>query len=164
MRAGLPAAYPRLWRFALSLTGTRDVAADLAQATCLRALDKADRFTPGTRLDSWLYKIAQRIWLNEMRSKAVRVGGGLVPVEEIEIPAPGLETETNILAREVLSLVNALPEGQRIAVLLVYVEGFSYAEAAEILEIPVGTIMSRLSTARRKVGDAVADTEVDRTR
>lgn len=140
------------------------MAADLAQATCLRALDKADRFTPGTRLDSWLYKIAQRIWLNEMRSKAVRVGGGLVPVEEIEIPAPGLETETNILAREVLSLVNALPEGQRIAVLLVYVEGFSYAEAAEILEIPVGTIMSRLSTARRKVGDAVADTEVDRTR
>ncbi|WP_328795152.1 RNA polymerase sigma factor [Jannaschia marina] len=157
IRAGLPVLYPRLWRFALILSSSRDAADDLAQATCLRALDKAAGYTPGTRLDSWLFKMAQRIWLNELRSQAVRRGGGLQPVEDIALPDPGPGAETNILVGQVLSRISALPEAQRASVTLVYVEGFSYAEAAEILEVPIGTIMSRLSTARRKVSEAMED-------
>lgn len=151
----MPALYPRLWRFALMQAGDRQMASDLAQATCLRALEKADGFTPGTRLDSWLFKMAHRLWLNEIRAQAVRRGGGLMPVESLDLPDPAPTPETNIFTTEVLSFIYGLPEAQRAAVLLVYCDGYSYAEAAEILEVPIGTIMSRLSSARRKVADAM---------
>lgn len=162
IRARLPEIYPRLWRFALILSSSRDAADDLAQQTCIRALDKAKSYKAGTRLDSWLFKMAQRIWLNELRSQAVRRGGGLQPVEEIALTDPGLDSETNIFVAQVLSRISSLPEAQRACVTLVYVEGFSYVEAAAILEVPVGTIMSRLSTARRKVSGAMGQERRER--
>jgi RNA polymerase sigma-70 factor, ECF subfamily len=151
VRGGLEPLYPRLWRFCLVISGSRQSASDLAQATCLRALEKALLFEPGTHLDRWLFTMARRIWLNEMRAAAVRRGGGLVALEDIEIEEPRPGPETNIFAREVFQAVGALPEALRATVLLVYVEGYAYREAAEILEIPVGTVMSRLSAARAKL-------------
>lgn len=148
----MPDLYPRLWRFSLTLTGARDTAEDLAQTTSLRALEKAHHYTPGTKLDSWLFKMAQRIWLNELRANAVRKGGGLFPVEDLDLPSNDPDSETNYFTRQVLSQVNALPEAQRASVMLVYVEGFSYAEAADTLDVPIGTIMSRLSAARKTIG------------
>lgn len=153
VKRGLEPLFPRLWRYCLVLTGKRDRADDLAQAACLRALEKSDQFTPGTNLDHWVFRIAQRLWLNELRKQAVRRGGGLAPVEEIDLPDKKPDPETNLLAREALSEVMALPEAQRVTVLLVYVEGYSYKEAAEVLDIPIGTIMSRLAAARAKLGD-----------
>lgn len=147
----MPEVFPRLWRYAVALTGRRDWGDDLAQTTCLRALDKADQFEAGTHLDRWMFRMAQRIWLNELRSRKVRTGGGLVPVEEIDLPDKSPNAETNILARDVLNKVNALPEAQRQAVFLVYVEGYSYKEAAEMMEIPIGTVMSRLAAARKRL-------------
>jgi RNA polymerase sigma-70 factor (ECF subfamily) len=79
----------------------------------------------------------------------------LVPVEEIDLPAGLPDSETNIFARHVLNQVNTLPEAQRQAVFLVYVEGYSYKEAAELMDIPIGTVMSRLATARRVISDRV---------
>jgi len=155
--------YPRLWRYAMSLTGRRDWADDLIQTTCLRALDKADQFQPGTHLDRWMFRMAQRIWLNELRSRKVRTGGGLVPVEEIDLPDSSPGTEVNIIAREVLNRVNTLPEAQRQAVVLVYVEGFSYKEAAEIMEIPIGTVMSRLAAARKRLNTDMAGMQAEGT-
>lgn len=76
-----------------------------------------------------------------------------MPAEEAGLEALGADTETNILAREVLSLVTGLPEAQRVVVMLVYVEGFRYREAADVLEIPVGTVMSRLAAARKALKD-----------
>ncbi len=157
VREGLPEVYPRLWRYAMSLTGRRDWADDLIQTTCVRALDKAEQFEPGTHLDRWMFRMAQRIWLNELRSRKVRTGGGLVPVEEIDIADKSPDTEVNIFAREVLNKVNSLPEAQRQAVVLVYVEGFSYKEAAEIMEIPIGTVMSRLAAARKRLNTEMAE-------
>lgn len=154
VRRGLPQVFPRLWRYAVSLTGRRDWGDDLAQTTCVRALDRAHQFQPGTHLDRWLFTMAKRIWLNELRARKVRTGGGLVPVEEIDLPDHAPDQETNILAREVLNKVNALPEAQRQAVFLVYVEGYSYKEAAEIMEIPIGTVMSRLAAARKSIAAA----------
>ena len=156
VRSGLDAVYPRLWRYAVALTGRRDWADDLAQATCLRALEKSDLFVPGTKLDRWIFRMAQRLWLNELRSRKVRAGGGLVPVEDTPLVDPRAQTEMNIEAREVLSKVQTLPDAQRQAVFLVYVEGYSYKEAAEMMEIPIGTVMSRLAVARKRLGDTLA--------
>ena len=83
-----------------------------------------------------------------------------MPVEEIDLPDKSPHAEVNILARDVLNKVNALPEAQRQSVLLVYVEGFSYREAAEIMDIPVGTVMSRLAGARKRLNTEMAETEV----
>lgn len=135
----------------MALTGQRDWADDLAQTTCLRAIEQADKFEVGTHLDRWMFRMAQRVWLNELRSRKVRLGSGVVPVEDIDLPDKKPDSETNIFAQDVLSQVNTLPEGQRQSVLLVYVEGFSYKEAAEIMEIPIGTVMSRLAAARRVI-------------
>lgn len=151
VRRGLAEIFPRLWRYCLVLTRNKDNANDLAQAACERALEKADKFETGTHLDRWTFKIAQRIWLNELRSQAVRRGGGLVSVDDIDLPDTKTDTETNIYASQVLKEVYLLPEAQRIAVLLVYVEGFSYKDAAQVLDIPIGTVMSRLAAARGRI-------------
>lgn len=133
------------------LTGRRDQADDLAQTTCARALEKAAAFQPGTHVDRWLFVMARRIWLNELRAARVRRGAGVVPVEDADLAAPAPGVETNILAAEVLSAMQALPEALRETALLVYVEGLSYREAAELLEVPIGTVMSRLAAARKKL-------------
>lgn len=155
--AGLPEVYPRLWRFCLVLCRNRTLADDLAQNTCARALEKAAQFTPGTHLDRWLFTMARRLWLNDQRASKVRDGQGVVSIDDAELPdgAPG--PETNILAREVFTMIQALPEGQRMAALLVYVEGQSYREAAAILDIPVGTVMSRLSTVRKTINGRMTE-------
>ena len=157
MRDGLAEVYPRLWRFALSLSGSRANADDLAQKTCARALEKAEQFQVGTHLDRWLFTMARRIWLNELRAGVVRRGNGLVAVEEIDIAADALPAEANIFASEVLNAIGTLPESQRETVMLVYVEGYAYKEAAELLEIPIGTVMSRLAAARKTVAQHFPD-------
>lgn len=149
---GLKPLFPRLWRYCLVLTGAKDRADDLAQMACLRALEKAEHFQPGTKLDRWVFTIAQRMWFNELRKQAVRTGGGIAPVEEIDLPDTNYNLETNLLARQVLMQVMTLPEAQRVTVMLVYVEGYSYKEASNILDIPIGTVMSRLAAARSKLG------------
>jgi len=149
VRDGVEAVYPRLWRYALSLTGRKPDADDLVQTAVARAIERADQFDPDTHLDRWMFRITQRIWLNERRAQAVRRGQGLILVEDAGLEDLASDTETNILARQVLTLVSELPEAQRAAVMLVYVEGFRYREAADVLDIPVGTVMSRLAAARK---------------
>lgn len=157
VEAGLPAIYPRLWRYALVLSGSRADADDLAQRACIRALENAEKFQPGTHLDRWVFTIARRIWLNELRAQAVRRGNGLIAVEEVELAADNLAPETNIFAREVFTAIGGLPEAQRETVTLVYLEGYAYKEAARMLEIPIGTVMSRLAAARKTIARAFPD-------
>jgi RNA polymerase sigma-70 factor (ECF subfamily) len=148
VREGLKGMLPRLWRYALVLSRSNDAADDLVQATCLRAIERGDQFTPGTRLDRWLFSILRSIWLNEIRSRRIREGGGFVDAESTLVFDGAREMETNILAREVLDGIGRLPEAQRETVLMVYGEGYSYAEAASALGVPIGTVMSRLAAAR----------------
>lgn len=151
VQAGLPDLLKRLWRYGLVLSGDRATADDLVQAACLRALEKCDQFQPGTQLSRWTYTILSSIWKNEIRSRKVREGHGFVD-PEIALVADGIrEMDTNLLARQVLKEVERLPEGQREAVFLVYGEGLAYREAAEVLGVPVGTVMSRLAAARAKL-------------
>ena len=148
MRAGLEPSLARLWRYALVLSRARDAADDLVQATCLRAIERADQFVPGTRVDRWLFTILRSIWLNEIRSQRIREGGGFVDAADALTTDGASEIETNITANAVLRAIDLLPEAQRETVLLVYGEGYSYAEAAAALGVPIGTIMSRLAAGR----------------
>ena len=148
VRAGLEPSLARLWRYALVLSRARDAADDLVQATCLRAIERADQFVPGTRVDRWLFAILRSIWLNEIRARRIREGGGFVDAEDALVTDGVREIEMNITASTVLRAVGRLPEAQRETILLVYSEGYSYAEAAAALGVPIGTIMSRLSAGR----------------
>lgn len=159
IRESIPEVYPRLWRYALVLSGKRDVADDLAQMTCMRALEKHEQYTAGTQLDRWMFRTLHRIWLNELRSASVRKAGGLMSVDTLQLPAENTDPEANIFATQVLSKVSALPEAMRATVMLVYVEGYSYREAAEFLDVPIGTIMSRLAAARKNLKGWVSQDE-----
>jgi RNA polymerase sigma-70 factor (ECF subfamily) len=159
VKAGLPAELRRLWRFGLVLSGNRDTAEDLVQATCVRALERSRQFSPGTRLDRWLFSILYSIWINDLRSRRVRLGGGHVDAETALVFDGVRSVETNILAAQVLKGVQALPEAQRETVFLVYVEGLTYREAADFLSVPIGTIMSRLAAARGRLADLAAETQ-----
>ena len=157
VKAGLREHLRRLWRYGLVLSGSRDAADDLVQATCLRALERAHQFRPGTHLDRWLMTILHSIWLNDIRAARYRQGQGLVDAEAALVFDGAENMETNISASQVLTHVQSLPEAQRETVFLVYVEGFSYREAAELLEIPIGTVMSRLAGARAKLASLGPD-------
>jgi RNA polymerase sigma-70 factor (ECF subfamily) len=153
LRRELSQLLPRLWRYGLVLSRQKHVADDLVQATCVRALERAGQFMAGTRLDRWLLTIMHSIWLNELRSQRVRQGQGFVDAEQ-ELSFDG-ETlaQDHVLAAQVIKRVNALPEAQRETVFLAYVEGLAYKEIAEVLHIPVGTVMSRLAAARLKLAE-----------
>jgi len=155
--AGLSAELKRLWRFGLVLSGNRDTAEDLVQSTCVRAIERSHQFMPGTRLDRWLFSILHSIWINELRARRVHLGGGLVDAEAALVFDGATAVETNIVAGQVLRGVQALPEAQRETVFLVYVEGLTYREAAELLEIPIGTVMSRLAAARSRLAELATD-------
>ena len=107
VRSGLESCLARLWRYALVLSRTNDTADDLVQATCLRAIERADQFVPGTRLDRWLFAILRSIWLNEIRSRKIREGGGFVDAEEALSIDGARQIEANILVTEVLQAIAA---------------------------------------------------------
>src|SRR5258708_35669859 len=118
VRAGLEPSLARLWRYALVLSRARDAADDLVQATCLRAIERADQFVPGTRVDRWLFAILRSIWLNEIRSQRIREGGGFVDAEDALITDGEREIEMNITAAAVCggssSLRRTRPNERRI--------------------------------------------------
>jgi RNA polymerase sigma-70 factor (ECF subfamily) len=151
----LPALLPRLWRFALRLTRHTADAEDLVQRSCLRALERRNQWQPGTVLLSWMFAIMHSIWLNELRSAQRRRESRIDWEDESAQPAAPLsegDPEHALMCRQILLAVHDLPEAQRVVMLLVGGEGLSYREAAEVLEIPIGTVMSRLSRARMAIG------------
>ncbi|MBB3592424.1 RNA polymerase sigma-70 factor (ECF subfamily) [Rhizobium sp. BK529] len=156
IRSGLTEHLARLWRYGFVLSHQRDVADDLVQATCVRALERVDQFVAGTRLDRWLFSILHSIWLNEIRARRVRQGQGFVDADETLTVDGARDTETHVMANQVLKQVNALPEAQRSAVFLAYVEGLSYREVASVMDVPIGTVMSRLAAARAKLSETVS--------
>jgi RNA polymerase sigma-70 factor (ECF subfamily) len=143
---------PRLRRFAIALTGDLDQGDDLVQETCMRALSRVDQWQPGTRLDSWMYRIAQNLWLDRMRAKKVR--GVQVDVDAAEAlgDSNGRKVVENRLTLAAVGAAMAhLPEDQRVLVALVCIDGLSYKEAADVTQTPIGTVMSRLARARREL-------------
>jgi RNA polymerase sigma-70 factor (ECF subfamily) len=160
----LSAMLPRLWGFCLRLCGDKHDAEDLLQRACVRGLERAYQLQPGTSPLSWMFSIIHSTWLNELRARRVRYRCIECDDSVLEtIPdANACNPETALMNSEIIDAVNRLPDTQRTVMLLVAVEGLSYAEAAEALDVPIGTIMSRLSRARQTIGakfgkrDAVA--------
>lgn len=147
---------PRLRRFAYGLAGDLDRADDLVQETCVRALANAAQWQPGTRLDSWMYRIAQNCWFDQMRAKKVR--GEVVDIET-QMDLAGSDGRTIVEHRQTLAAVSArlasLPRDQQLLVGLICIDGLSYKEAAETLALPIGTVMSRLSRARQSLAEVL---------
>lgn len=139
---------PRLRRFALTLTQNRADGDDLVQATCERAMLRAAQWQIGTRLDSWIYTMMRNIWVSEIRSRRVRIGQGQVDASETDELATHVGAADHIYGNQLIGMVLSMPEGLSATLLLVSVEGHSYQEAATILDIPIGTVMSRMSRAR----------------
>ncbi len=140
---------PRLRRFARTLTRDVPDADDLVQRAVERALQRRTQWMGGSRLDSWMFTIMKNAWIDETRQRGRR-NRLLRPADEGEAvaDATAASQESHLAAASVEQAVAALPEDQRIAVALVLVEGLSYAEAAEVLEVPVGTLTSRLVRGR----------------
>src|SRR5437870_4227692 len=160
------ASLDSLYRAALRLTRVPADAEDLVQDTYLKAFRAADRFEPGTNMRAWLFTILHNTARNRARDRArdtVSVDSDVVD-RAAELPAPGasaVETPETRLMRDTLApdlqaAVDALPDAFREAVWLRDVEEFSYAEIAEMLSIPVGTVMSRLSRGRRMLFERLA--------
>lgn len=148
---------PRLLRFAWSLTRDRESAEDLAQETIARALASQWRFQPGTNLKAWLFRILRNIHLNALRTTRTRPG--LVSIEELVAePSSSPEHNMNPVEAEVIEradlrriaeVYRTLPPAFAVPLFLTAIEELSYAEVASILDIPVGTVMSRIFRARR---------------
>jgi RNA polymerase sigma-70 factor (ECF subfamily) len=151
----LPAMLPRLWAFSLRLCGDRHDAEDLLQRACVRGLERASQLQPGSSPLSWMFSIVHSTWINELRARSVRRRASMEWDDNFleTVPDPGARNpEAAVLSGEVIAAVERLPEAQRIVMLLVAVEGLSYAEAAETLGVPIGTVMSRLSRGRQTIG------------
>jgi RNA polymerase sigma-70 factor, ECF subfamily len=150
---------PRLLRFAWSLTRDREAAEDLAQETITRALASQWRFQPGTNLKAWLFRILRNIHLNVVRATGTHPA--FVSIEDLVVEPVGPNeqnmnpVESRVIERAELTRVadvfRTLPSTFAIPLYLTAVEGLSYTEAASILDIPVGTIMSRVYRGRRLV-------------
>lgn len=160
VRRELAALIPRLRRFARSLTRSADEADDLVQSALERALRNLDAWTPGTRLDAWMFRIMKNAWIDEIRSRSVRTRVFAPEEAGLGVGADGAAAmETYLEAQAVRAAMEELPEEQRLAVALVLVEGLSYREAADLLEIPIGTLTSRLARGRLAIEARLALTE-----
>ncbi len=155
----LVALLPRLRRFARSLTPQASDADDLCQAAVERAIKSREQWQAGTRLDSWMYKIMRNLWIDTARSAArkgvhVAIDDAVLQIGDNSHEAIEARLELNDVDRA----MSRLPEGQREAVALVLVEGLGYKEAAAVLDVPIGTLTSRLVRGReallRELGEA----------
>jgi RNA polymerase sigma-70 factor (ECF subfamily) len=143
---------PRLKSFALGLTGSPQDADDLVQAGCECALRAWRQWTPGTRLDSWVFRIMRNHWIDGIRKrKSEGNPGPLHEMAEVAGTDGRRATESAMLLDAVGNAIADLPEDQRRVLLLVCAEGRSYRDAADALGIPIGTVMSRLARARGRI-------------
>jgi RNA polymerase sigma-70 factor (ECF subfamily) len=148
---------PRLRRFAAGLAGNTADGDDLCQMTIERALTNRDKWREGTRLDSWMYRIMRNLWIDDRRANQRR-GQTFVDEEAgLAVGGDGAQ-EASVALTDVDRALATLPDDQREAVLLVMVEGYSYREAAEIVDCPVGTMNSRLVRGRDALLKQLGDT------
>lgn len=143
---------PRLRRYARALTGDLNRADDLVQDTLERALAKLDLWQPGSDLRAWLFTLMHNLFVNQIRIKRPQE---TVMEEALDEPVSGGQMEA-LAARDIHAALARLPEEQREVLLLVGLEQFGYAEAAQVLGVPAGTVMSRLSRARERMRQMLA--------
>jgi RNA polymerase sigma-70 factor (ECF subfamily) len=153
----LVALLPRLRRFARSLTHHAADADDLVQLALERALQKIDQWRAGTRLDSWMFGIIHHAWIDEIRARRRR--DRVLAPQEAGDQIADAASEAPIQRLSLEAAFAQLPEEQRIAVSLVLVEGLAYKEAAAVLDVPIGTLTSRLARGRATLSTLLGGAE-----
>ncbi|MFT5182239.1 MAG: RNA polymerase sigma-70 factor (ECF subfamily) [Alphaproteobacteria bacterium] len=146
----LIAEIPRLRRYAIALMRDRIAADDLVQDVVLRALDRLHLWRDGTNMRTWLFTIMHNLHANDMRRLSRTADTQPLDAAALSRGTPP-EQESAFELSQLADAIAVLPVAQRQVILLVGLEGFSYAEAAEALDVPVGTVMSRLSRTREEL-------------
>jgi len=140
---------PRLRRFVQSRARALDSSEDLIQETYVRALTHLDQWQPGTRLDSWMFRIAQNLWIDHMRAEKIR--GNVVDIRLVDhlLICDGRNVaESRLALQDLRRAIAQLSKRQRRVINLVYGYGLSYEEAGRLLGLRAGTVMSRIARAR----------------
>lgn len=146
---------PRLRRFARALTRHPQDADDLVQLAVERALTRSSQWRPDSSLTNWMLAIVRNAWIDETRSRRRRDAVLAPENEAVEVGDTG--TDRDIELWSIQSALDRLPEEQRLAVALVLVEGLSYREAAQVMEVPIGTLTSRLARGRLALQTMLTD-------
>jgi RNA polymerase sigma-70 factor, ECF subfamily len=146
---------PRLRRYARALLGDPVRADDLVQESLLRALSRRHLWQPGTDIRAWMFTILHNIHVNNQRKRHVRKDYQEPLEDQPELATPSTQ-EKSLEIRDLARALDMLPEPQRQVVLLVGLEGMDYKKVADVLEIPLGTVMSRLHRGREALRQLVA--------
>ncbi|TPI38802.1 RNA polymerase sigma factor [Mesorhizobium sp. B3-1-6] len=156
-KAAILSEIPRLRRYARSLLRDRDSADDLVQDCLERALVRLDNWQTGESPRRWLFTIMHHLFIDQMRKVNRRGEAAILPLEAGEAQsAPADQVET-IASREIMDALQAISPDRRAALVMVAIEGFSYAEAANILGVPAGTLMSRIARGREELRGLLED-------
>jgi RNA polymerase sigma-70 factor (ECF subfamily) len=151
----LVALLPRLRRFARNLTRSPHDADDMVQIAVERAITRSDQRRPDQRLDGWMFKIVRNAWIDEVRSRGRREKIFVESQAGEHVGSETIEKEATLMSVQAAML--RLPEEQRMAVSLVLIEGLPYKEAAAVLEVPIGTLTSRLARGREALQALLGD-------
>ncbi len=150
-KAAILAEIPRLRRYARALLRDRDAADDLVQDSLERALVRMDNWRTGESPRRWLFTIMHHLFIDQVRKVARRGEAALLPLDTSEaLSTPAVQAES-IASREIIDSLQAISPERRAALVLVAIEGFSYAEAATMLGVPAGTLMSRIARGREEL-------------
>lgn len=158
VRAEIVQLLPRLRRFARTITRDPHDADDLVQITIERALLRSDQLRPDSRLESWMFGIMKNAWVDEVRAR-VRRDRVFAPEEAGANVGEGHDGR-QVNALSIQTAMERLPDEQRMAIGLVLVEGLSYKEAAESMEVPIGTLTSRLARGREALAAMLSEAEI----
>ena len=159
LRRELTLILPRLRRFGVALAGSADEGDDIVHAAIERALSRPAQWQPGTRLDSWMFRIMQNIWKDRGRKRRSDLQKHALELAATDTTVDGQHvTETALMLTRAREQFTLLSDDHRAVLALVVIDGHSYQEAAEILDIPVGTLMSRLYRAREALREMIETT------
>lgn len=150
-KAAIVGEIPRLRRYARALLRERDAADDLVQDCLERALTRIDNWQTGESPRRWLFTIMHHLFIDGVRKAGRRGEAAMLPLDAGEALAAPAEQFGNVALREIVDALQAISPDRRAALVLVSIEGFSYAEAANMLGVPAGTLMSRIARGREEL-------------
>jgi RNA polymerase sigma-70 factor, ECF subfamily len=156
LREEIVGLLPRLRRFARTLARDPHDADDLVQIAVERALARSEQLRPDSQLAGWLFGILRHAWIDEGRARTRR--NRVFAPEELGENVGDASSGSNVELLAVEKAMSELPEELRTAVALVLIEGLSYNEAAQVMNVPVGTLTSRLARGREALQNALAET------
>ena len=149
LRVELVEMMPRLWRFGLALTRSSVEADDLVQMACERALSRGAQLRSDTKIGAWMYMIMRNLWIDEIRGRRTHLHDTIEAAHDVIGDDGEALAERNSNWAAVRRALAELPMQQRVALTLVCVDGMSYKETAEILDVPIGTVTSRVARGRQ---------------